>query len=216
MLSLSSSLIPAEQRTCLHQISWELFENLLSEIGNDSSTRLAYYQGTLEFMTPLPEHERPIRRIDTLVVELATALNLPLDLLGSTTIKRPELKAGKEPDACYYLQNEYLIRNKSQLDFTQDPPPDLALEVDITNSSIDKLALYATLGIPELWRYDGKVLTFYSLDNGTYQIVDRSVSFPILPSAKVVEFLDDCQSLGISNAVRSLREWIRLQIADRA
>ncbi len=216
MLSVSSPPIPAEQRTCLRDISWELFENLLSEIGNDGSTRLAYYQGTLEFMTPLPEHERPIRRIDTLVVELATALNLPLDLLGSTAIERPELKAGKEPDACYYLQNEYLIRNKTQLDFTQDPPPDLALEVDITNSSIDKLALYATLGIPELWRYDGTVLTFYSLDNGTYQIVDRSVSFPILSAAKVLEFLDECQSSGVSNAVRSLREWIRLQIADRA
>ena len=127
MLSVSSSPTPAEQRTCLHHISWELFENLLSEIGNDGSTRLAYYQGTLEFITPLPEHERPIRRIDTLIVELATALNLPLDLLGSITITRPDLRAGKEPDACYYIQNESLIRNKSQLDFTQDPPPDLAL-----------------------------------------------------------------------------------------
>ncbi len=215
MLSVSSSPISAEQRTYLHDISWELFENLLSEIGNNGSTRLAYYQGMLEFMTPLPEHERPIRRIDTLVVELATALNLPLDLLGSTTIKRPDLRAGKEPDACYYIQNEYLIRNKSQLDFTQDPPPDLAVEVDITNSSIDKLALYATLGIPELWRYDGKTLTFYYLNNGNYRVVDRSVSFPMLSSPKVLEFLGDCQSLGVSNAVRSLREWIRLELNDR-
>jgi Uma2 family endonuclease len=215
MLSVSSSPISAEQRTYLHDISWELFENILSEIGNDGSTRLAYYQGMLEFMTPLPEHERPIRRIDTLVVELATALNLPLDLLGSTTIKRPDLRAGKEPDACYYIQNEYLIRNKSQLDFTQDPPPDLAVEVDITNSSIDKLALYATLGIPELWRYDGRTLTFYYLNNGNYRVVDRSVSFPMLSSTKVLEFLGDCQSLGVSNAVRSLREWIRLELNDR-
>jgi Uma2 family endonuclease len=218
MVSIPSAsepvLLLAEQRICLQNISWQLFENLLTEIGTNGTNRLAYYQGVLEFMTPLPEHERPIRRIDTLVVELATALNLPLDLLGSVTIKRPDLRAGKEPDACYYIQNEYLIRNKSQLDFTQDPPPDLAVEVDITHSSIDRLALYATLGVPELWYYDGKILTFYYLENGNYQIVDRSVSFPILSAVKVVEFLNDCRSLGVSAAVRSFRQWITTQISN--
>ena len=218
MVSISSPsepvVFPAEQRTYLRNISWQLFENLLTEIGDDGITRLAYYQGTLEFMTPLPEHERPIRRIDALVVALATGLNLPLDLLGSTTIKRADLKAGKEPDACYYIQNEYLIRNKSQLDFTQDPPPDLAVEVDITNSSIDRLDLYAALGVPELWYYDGEIITFYYLENGNYNMIDRSVSFPILSPLKVLEFLNDCRSLGLSATIRSFREWIKIQAAN--
>jgi Uma2 family endonuclease len=204
-----------EERTFLQNISWSLYENLLTEIGDDGKARLSYYQGDLEFMTPLPSHENYNRQIERSIVVLAEELDLNYNLFGSMTIKRPDLEAGKEPDSCYYFANEVAVRGKTKLDFTQDPPPDLALEIDITNSSINQLSLYATLGVIEVWRYDGAVLTFYQLQPGGYVTVDRSPTFPILAPARVLEFLADCQADGVNRAVKNLRKWVRENSDDR-
>jgi Uma2 family endonuclease len=198
-----------EQRTFLQGISWNLYENLLAELGDDGKARLSYYRGDLEFMTPLPSHENYNRKIDRVIVVLAEELDLNYNLFGSMTIKRPDLESGKEPDSCYYFANEPAVRNKTKLDFTQDPPPDLAIEIDITSSSINQLSLYATLGVGEVWRYDGTVLKFYQLQSGGYVSVDRSPTFPTLSPDQVLEFLADCQTDGINQAVKKLRAWVR-------
>jgi Uma2 family endonuclease len=198
-----------EERTFLQGISWNLYENLLAEIGDDGKARLSYYRGDLEFMTPLFEHEKSNRSIERLISTIAETLDRDYALAGSMTIKRPDLEAGKEPDSCYYFANEPAVRGKTKLDFTQDPPPDLALEIDITNSSIKQLSLYATLGVGEVWRYDGAILTFYQLQSGGYVSVDRSPTFPILSPDRVLEFLTDCQTDGVNQAVKNLRKWIQ-------
>jgi Uma2 family endonuclease len=198
-----------EERTLLENISWDLYENLLTEIGEDGKARLSYYRGELEFMTPLPAHENYNRQIERAIVMLAEELDLNYNLFGSMTIKRPDLEAGKEPDSCYYIANEPAVRGKTKLDFTQDPPPDLAIEIDITSSSINQLALYAALGVGEVWRYDGAALIFYQLDGGKYTVVDRSPTFTILSPVRVLEFLADCQTDGLNRAVKLLREWVR-------
>jgi Uma2 family endonuclease len=197
-----------EERTLLENISWDLYENLLTEIGEDGKARLSYYMGKLEFMTPLFQHESGNRLIDKLVSTIAETTDLDYLPCGSMTIKRPDLEAGKEPDSCYYIANEPAVRGKTKLDFTQDPPPDLAIEIDITSSSINQLALYASLGVGEVWRYDGAALIFYQLDAGKYTVVDRSSIFPILSPARVLEFLADCQTDGLNRAVKLLREWV--------
>jgi Uma2 family endonuclease len=199
-----------EERTLLQGISWNLYENLLVELGNDGKARLSYYRGDLEFMTPLPSHENYNRQIERAIVVLAEELDLDYNLFGSMTIKRPDLGSGKEPDSCYYIANESVVRGRTKLDFTQDPPPDLAVEIDITSSSINQLSLYATLGVGEVWRYDGKALVFYQLQLGKYVSVDRSPTFTILSPARVLEFLADCQTDGINRAVKMLKEWIQL------
>jgi Uma2 family endonuclease len=138
-----------EERTLLQNISWNLYENLLVEIGDNGTVRLSYLRGDLEFMTPLPAHENYNRQIERAIVTIAEELvgeaspleNRDYNLFGSMTIKRPDLEAGKEPDSCYYFANEPAVRGKTKLDFTQDPPPDLAIEIDITSSSINQLAL---------------------------------------------------------------------------
>jgi Uma2 family endonuclease len=198
-----------EERTFLQGISWNLYENLLAEIGDDGKARLSYYRGDLEFMTPLPAHENYNRKIERAIVVLAEEQDLDYNLFGSMTIKRPDLEAGKEPDSCYYIANEAAVRGKTKLDFTQDPPPDLAIEIDITSSSINQLSLYATLGVGEVWRYDGAILTFYQLQSGGYVSVDRSPTFPILSPDRVLEFLTDCQTDGVNQAVKNLRKWIQ-------
>ncbi len=197
-----------EERTLLQGISWNLYENLLVEIGDNGKARLSYYRGDLEFMTPLFEHEKSNRSIERLISTIAETLDRDYALAGSMTIKRPDLAAGKEPDSCYYFANEPAVRGKTKLDFTQDPPPDLAIEIDITNSSIKQLSLYATLGVGEVWRYDGAVLVFYQLQSGGYVSVDRSPTFPLLSPDRVLEFLADCQTDGINRAVKNLRDWV--------
>jgi Uma2 family endonuclease len=198
-----------EQRTFLQGISWNLYENLLAELGDDGKARLSYYQGDLEFMTPLFTHENYNRQIDRAIILLAEELDRDYALAGSMTIKRPDLESGKEPDSCYYIANESAVRGKTKLDFTQDPPPDLAIEIDITSSSLNQLALYATLGVGEVWRYNGSELIFYQLQSGKYKSVDRSPTFPILSPDRVLEFLADCQADGINQSVKNLRKWIQ-------
>jgi Uma2 family endonuclease len=199
-----------EERTLLQGISWNLYENLLTELGDNGKARLSYDRGNLEFMTPLPSHENYNRQIDRAIVVIAEELDRDYNLFGSMTIKRADLAAGKEPDSCYYFANEAAVRGKTKLDFNQDPPPDLAIEIDITSSSINQLALYARLGVGEVWRYDGAELIFYQLQSGEYAIVDRSPTFTMLSPDRVLEFLADCQTHGINRAVKMLKEWIQL------
>ncbi len=198
-----------EERTLLKGISWNLYENLLTEIGDNGTARLSYYRGDLEFMTPLASHENYNRQIDRAIIALAEELELDYNVFGSMTIKRPDLAAGKEPDSCYYITNELAVRGKRELDFTQDPPPDLSVEIDITSSSINQLSLYAELGVSEVWRYNGSELIFYQLQSGKHAIVDRSPTFPILSPDRVLEFLADCQTDGINQAVKNLRTWVQ-------
>lgn len=127
------------------------------------------------------------------------------------TLKRQDMSVGKEPDSCYYIQNEARVRGKTTIDLTQDPPPDLAIEIDITNSSLNQLALYADLGVPEIWRYDGRRLKIYQLQKKEYIECDYSPTFPLLPATKVEEFIEQCQTTGVITSVRQLREWVRNQ-----
>ena len=205
---------PAEQRVLLKNISWQLFESLLQEMGEHRSTRLAYHKGKLELMTPLWEHENRNRVIDRLISTLIEELNLEYSPGGSFTLKRPERAAGKEPDSCYYIQNEAWVRGKKEVDLTQVPPPDLAVEIDITSSSLNQLSIYADLGVPEVWRYNGSRVQIYQLQNGEYVECDFSPAFPLLRATKVEEFLEQCQKNGVTQAVRQFRQWVRNQLQN--
>jgi Uma2 family endonuclease len=200
-----------EQRVLLRNISWQLYESLLQEIGDEGQARLSYLQGDLEFMTPLPQYETFNRQIDRAITTIAEELNQEYNLFGSMTVKRPKMAAGAEPDSCYYIANESAVRGKIKLDFEIDPPPDLVLEIDITSSSLDRMSIYAKLGVGELWRYDGTTMVFHHLQAGEYVEVARSPTFPMLSPARILEFIADCQTQGILAAVKTLRTWIQRQ-----
>jgi Uma2 family endonuclease len=200
-----------EQRVLLRNISWQLYESLLQEIGDDGQARLSYLQGDLEFMTPLPQHETYNRQIDRAITTIAEELNQEYNLFGSMTVKRSKMAAGAEPDSCYYIANESAVRGKIKLDFEIDPPPDLVLEIDIISSSLDRMSIYAKLGVGELWWYDGTTLVFYHLQVDQYVEVARSPTFPMLSPARILEFITDCQTQGILASVKILRTWIKNQ-----
>ncbi|RCJ39011.1 hypothetical protein A6769_08235 [Nostoc punctiforme NIES-2108] len=203
---------PAEQRTVLHNISWETFEALLRDTGEDRGSRFAYDCGVLEIMTPLFEHENPKIQFDRFILVLAEELGIEIRSAGSTTLKRKISKRGIEPDTCYYIQNELAIRGKQTLDLENDPPPDLAIEIDITSSSVNKLRIYSTLGVTELWRYDGQNLKFYQLIEGQYVECKFSIAFPIISVSEISRFIEQSKSIGEIALLKSFRAWVKDKI----
>ena len=208
----TTTLTQAANRFLLKNISWQTYEALLKDLESQRGIRLTYDRGLLEIMTPLAPHERNSRLIGRLVEALTEELNIEICSLGSLTCKREDLARGLEPDECYYIQNEPVIRSLEQIDLNQDPPPDLAIEIDITSSSINRLALYASLGVPEVWRYDGSRLIIYQLEGGEYKVCDRSSTFPLITSSEIIRFLELRKSNGETTLIRLFREWVRNQV----
>lgn len=200
---------PAEQRTVLHNISWETFEALLKDTGEDRGSRFAYDCGTLEIMSPSFVHENPKIQFDRLIFALVEELGLEIKSAGSTTLKLKLAKRGIEPDNCYYIQNEFRVRGKDKLNLETDPPPDLAIEIDITSSSVNKFNIYSTLGISELWRYDGQSLKFYQLVDGQYIESEFSIAFPIISVSDMSRFIQLSKSMGEIALLKSFRNWLR-------
>ncbi|WP_375509444.1 Uma2 family endonuclease [uncultured Nostoc sp.] len=199
----------AEQRTVLHNISWETFEALLRDTGEDRGSRFAYDCGVLEIMTPLFEHENSKIQFNRFILVLAEELGIEIRSAGSTTLKQKISKRGIEPDTCYYIQNELAIRGKETLDLENDPPPDLAIEIDITSSSVNKLGIYSALGVTELWRYDGQNLKFYQLIEEQYVECKFSIAFPIVSVSEISRFIEQSKSMGEIALLKSFRAWVR-------
>ncbi|MEA5504320.1 Uma2 family endonuclease [Halotia wernerae UHCC 0503] len=172
LLELRRLSIPPGQRVLLHDVSWQEFELILGELGEHRSARVAYDNGILEIMTPLPEHEDDKEIISDLIKVLLEELDIEFRSLGSTTYKKQSMLQGIEPDQCFYIQNEPAIRGKKRLDLTVDPPPDLALEINITSRTHPDI--YQALGVPELWRFKQSSLQINVLQDGEYVESDIS------------------------------------------
>jgi Uma2 family endonuclease len=207
-----TTLTQAEQRTVLRNISWQTFETLLKETGEDRASRFAYDCGTLEIITPLIGHENPKSNLGNFIIALAEELDIEIKSAGSTTLKRKIANRGIEPDNCYYIQNELAVRGKQELDLETDPPPDLAIEIDITSSSVNKFGIYSALGIPELWRYNGRVLKLYQLAEGQYVEREFSIAFPIVSVTEMSRFIEQSKTTGEIALLKSFRAWVRDKI----
>jgi Uma2 family endonuclease len=206
----SNTLIQPTEIIHLSGISWQTYENLLNEM-SDRRLRLTYNRGNLEIMAPSPEHESYKKVVGRFVETLAEELDVRIAPLGSTTFKRPEL-SGAEPDECFYLKNVNLIKGKKRINLEQDPPPDLVVEIDTTSSSKNRFQVYADLGVPEIWRYDGRDFTINILQDKQYISVNQSLAFPGLPILEVANFLEQVEEKDYLELVREFRNWVRSQI----
>ncbi|WP_353932345.1 Uma2 family endonuclease [Okeanomitos corallinicola TIOX110] len=208
------TLAPTETKNIiLNNLSWHTFESILEETGSNRHHRFTYDQGKLEIMTPLMPHEHNKRLLEKLIDTLVEELNLNVKSTGSLTCKREDLAKGVEPDSSFYIQNEPIMRNKQNLDLTQDPPPDLVIEVDYSSASIDKLPIYLALGVPEVWRYDSPIMQIYHLSDGKYEICNSSPTFANLPlNTEIPKFLAASLEIGEVAMIRSFRSWIKKQM----
>ena len=202
----------AEQRFVLDDVSWPDYLRMLRVMGRRRSVRLTYDCGVLEIMSPSPLHERLDRILARLIDALTEELGIPVCGTRSTTFKRQEKEKGLEPDESYYFRNEAVMRGKDKIDLRTDPPPDLAIEVEVSRSALDRLDVYAGLGIPEVWRCDGEALTVHLLgDDGNYHPADRSRALPFLPVQELMPFLRQRTQVDETTLIRSFREWVRQQ-----
>lgn len=196
-----------EQRVMFHHLTWANYQQLLQVLGDRRSVRLTYDRGRLELTMPLEIHEFSGELIALFIRILVVERGLKLKSLASTTLNREDLDRGAEPDKAFYIANQPIVAGKT-VDLSQDLPPDLVLEVDITHSDIDKLSLYANLGVPEFWRYDGQQIRFYQLVGVQY--IDRLTSpiFPDVPKEKLYEFLAQA-AIDEVEAELTFRAWLR-------
>lgn len=192
----------------INDVTWEQYETLLADLGEERHVpRINYCDGTLEIMSPLPAHERPHRIIADVVKALLDAQDRAWEDFGSTTFKKPK-RAGLEPDTCFYIQNAERVRALMRMDMDSDPPPDLAVEADVTSKTT--LEAYAILHVPEVWIYDNGRLRIYLLQNGDYQGVETSQVFPDLPiKLWIPQLVQEALTTGTSTMLRNLRR--RLQ-----
>jgi Uma2 family endonuclease len=200
---------PAEQRVVLHNIGWNTYERLLADHENNSAPRFTYDRGELEIMSPSPEHEALNRSIALLVEYLAVELSIDVYDLGSTTFRREDLERGFEPDSCFYIQNEEQVRGKDRIDLAVDPPPDLVIEIDITSPSFSKLPIYAQIGVPEVWRYDGERMTILVLEASEYAETAESLVLPPVTSNVITDFVEKSKSMKRTAWLKEVREWSR-------
>jgi Uma2 family endonuclease len=206
---MTATLIQSPDRVLLENISWQTYQSLLKDFEQQPAMRLTYDQGRLEIKMPLDPHESYKKLLGRLVEALTEELGVEVRSLGSRTCDRKDLARGLEPDQCYYIQNEQAVWDKAQIDLAVDPPPDLAIEIDMSSSSLNRLSIYADLGVPEVWRYDGAVLTIYRLEAHNYQPCDRSFAFPQLTASDLERFLQLKKTTRENALIRLFREWIR-------
>ena len=206
---MATVLSPPDQRVLLQDINWETYESILEAHRNRSVPRFTYDQGSLEIMSPSPEHEKLKHTISVLVEVLAEGMDIDLEGLGSTTFKREDLKRGFEPDSCFYVQSVERVRGKTELDMTIDPPPDLLIEIDITSPSINRFPLFAQLGVPEVWRYKGERWMILMLEEGEYVERMESIALPGLTAARIGHFVEEGRTMRRPEWLRWVRDSVR-------
>lgn len=207
LLELKRWVIPPGHQVLLQNVSWSELEQILDELGENRATRISYSNGNLELMTPLAAHENNKAMISDFVRILLEELGKEYRNLGSTTLKNAKMKQAVEPDECFYIQNEHLVRGIERLDLNILPPPDLAIEIDITART--RFNHYEQLGVPELWRYDGTKLEISILKSGKYIASEESLQFSGFPLKKVLpQFLEASETEGKVSILKQFREWV--------
>lgn len=206
-VQLEQIVVPPGQQLIMTDVSWLMYEQLLEEFGEKRGSRINYSEGVLEIMVPLPEHEDDKVIIADLVKVLLEELDIEFRSLGSTTFKSEAMQRGIEADDCFYIENEAAIRGKKRIDLNIDPPPDIALEIDLTSRT--RFDNYEVLDVGELWRFNGRELEINVLQSGKYIEVKESPHFPGFPLNEVIpQYLERSKSEGRNKVMKAFRGWV--------
>lgn len=192
----------------LGNISWDTYESLLHDL-EEQHYRLTYYGGDLEITPPSRPHERAGQLLGRLIHTYTEVRDIPIASFGSATWRRRDIQKGLEADECYYLLSEPRIRGRDEVEINVGPPPDIAIEVDISRSALDKQRIYAALGVPELWRWEDESLRALVLGpDGKYVAAQQSLNFPYLPLAEVARFMSMRHGQSETAWIKLFREWV--------
>jgi Uma2 family endonuclease len=192
-----------------HESSWEEYKELMNELVDVRSRRISYDEGVLEIMSVSPRHEAYASLLERLITLVGFILRIKILFYGSSTISKMKVEKGNESDACFYIQSANLLPNKLDIDFEHDPPPDIAVEVDVHHKSSGKLHIYAALRVPEVWLYDQTTLTIFHLKSRKYVEAEASQALPFLTAAKLTEFLNLSQQEDQAEVLLAFEKWLR-------
>jgi Uma2 family endonuclease len=207
LLELRQLKIQPGQQLLVEDVNWQQFESILAELGERRASRLSYSNGRLEIMVPLPEHEKAKEIIGDMVKILLEARQIAFESLGSATLKNERMSQAVEPDTCFYIQNQAAVIGKNRLDMSVDPPPDLAIEIDLTSRT--QLDNYQILGVPELWRYARRGLQINVLQAEQYIESDVSPTFPNIPIVELVnQYTKQSLVAGRTRAIQAFKSWV--------
>lgn len=198
-----------EMRSIVYGLPWEEYERFLNALG-DYSLRHTYDKGTLEMMSPLKEHDWVKKLLGRMIEMAAFELDMDVQSVGSMTLRKSRKGRGVQPDEAYYFASEPKVRFKKHYDPEVDPPPDLVIEADVTNSCIKRLPVFAAIGVPEIWHHDGEKLRFLKLNKaGAYTAARKSAAFPMLTPQFVVSFVDRAVNTKEKDLLKEFVTWIR-------
>ena len=201
--------LPSGAALRIDNVAWEDYEQLLADLGERYNMRIFYDEGRMEIMAPASAHEKPKSILHTLVTALRDELDIDIESLGSTTLKSEMKAKGAEPDDCFYIQNARRVIGKEDLDLAHDPAPDLVIEIDRTNASLNKFPIYAALLVHEIWRLSEREVHIYLLNGDRYEQSANSRAFPFLPARTLAEFIALGLAEGERTCARAFRDWIR-------
>jgi Uma2 family endonuclease len=204
---MATMINPNAQRVIIEGVSWTTYECLLADFGDSHAARVAYDQGTLEIMAPSYAHEQLNVLIAMIISFIAAEMIMDFENAGSTTFKRADVGRGFEPDSCFYIQHVAAIRGKVTIDLDTDPPPDLVLEIDLTHPSLDKLPLYAAVGVPEVWRYTNDHLVMYRLTDNNYTVVETSGVLPDVARVDIQRWIEAGQQMPRTIWMKQVQGW---------
>lgn len=201
--------LPPASTLILRDISWEEYEEILHALGEAKGLRISYDKGTLQVMTLSTRHEKYARLIDNMVSLLSVTMRIKVLCYGSATMKKQHELKGAEPDSCFYVQNAELVGRKNDIDFSIDPAPDIVVEVDLGHDSLSKFPIYAALGVPEIWRYDGEIMSIYHLAQDRYVTAPASQALPALSSDTLTEFLSRSHREDQYEVLLAFENWLQ-------
>jgi Uma2 family endonuclease len=201
------SQMPVGAVKTFHDVTWDEYEELLEQVGEARGLRISYNNGTLKVMSLSLEHEAYADFIKRIMRILSLRLRINIRFSGSTTMRKKKKSKSNEPDAGFYIQNAAAIGNRLHLDFDVDPAPDVVVEIDIHHDSTGSDPIYAALGVPEIWRYDGLEATIYQLQENSYVEIDTSKALPIISSTILTEYLARMREEEEFAAITAFDEW---------
>jgi Uma2 family endonuclease len=201
-----------EKRLTFQNLNWSAFKQAQTLLSQGARTRFSYSNGVLEISMPLESHERFALLFELFIRVLVVEMGLNVKSMRSTRLDREDLLKSAEPDNSFYIKNYAQVADH-EVDLNVDPAPDLVVEVDITHTDLNKNELYASLGVSEFWRFNGREWQILELLNGSYVEQERSPTFPIVAKSDLYQFIET----GLIDEVTAevnFRGWLSQQLKE--
>lgn len=191
-------------------VSWETYQEILSERNGTRHPRFFYHKGNLLIIPTSLEHEAIIYFLELFINFVTVEWQINCTGFRSATFQREDIKDGFEPDSCFYFgENEAKMLGKKRFDGLQDPPPDLIIEVDITSPSGIRFETFALFGVPEIWRFDDEKMQILKLENGIYKIAEKSLALPLVIAEKLTEFIYKSVNISRLEWIGKVKDWAK-------